>query len=207
MAKIKGYNELKKAIKNNSRYEWELAINTNNQRGKVYNQEELLQMFPANNGDAHGASKTCYVLDKIVIKRQKTNCHKCFRNQVAQEINCFLNANEDLKEILCPILSYFKVKSDKVNDEDEKAYLKYMVISQKAVYIDDFKTCCYKAFEMNNNKGHYNKFIDANTMYKQLGRILINNNIHDWEGHDGNSGVIFDYEKGYYKPVLIDYGL
>lgn len=209
MAKIKGYNELKKAIKNHSRYEWELAINTNNQRGKVYTQEELLKMFPAEEGDAHGASKTCYVLEKIVIKRQKTNCYKGFykSNQVANEINTFINATEELKNVLCPILSYFKVKSDKVNDEDNKAYSKYIMISQKAIIIDDFKNCCYKAFKLNQQNNFRNIYINAEEMYRELERVLNKNGIDDWYGHDGNSGVIFDYENGYYKPVLIDYGL
>jgi hypothetical protein len=207
MAKIKGYNELKKAIKNTSRQEWEIAINTNNQRGKVYNQAELLEMFPADNGDASGASKTCYILDSIVIKRQKRNSAGCFGNQVTQEINCFLSADDELKNILCPILAYYKVKSDKVNDESDKAYEKYLIIAQKCIEIDDFQSCCEKAHKMNSDKGYYNRYQTGYDAYRALGKILYKNDIHDWEGHPGNSGIIFDYEKGYYKAVLIDYGL
>ena len=207
MSKIKGYNELKKAIKKSSRQEWEIAINTNNQRGKVYTQEELLQMYPANDGDASGASKTCYILNNIVIKRQRKNSCGCFGNQVAQEIECFVNANDKLKDILCPILAYYKVKSDKVNNEDKKAYEKYLIISQKAIYIDDFQTCCEKAFQMNIDKGYKNNFADYNEMYNELAKVLKKNGINDWQGHTGNSGIIFDYENNYYKAVLVDYGL
>lgn len=207
MSKISGYNELKKAIKNHSRYEWELAINTNNQRGKVYSQTELLKMFPNDNGDDSGASKTCYILDNIVIKRQKQNSCGYFGNQVANEINCFVNADEKLRSVLCPILAYYKVKSDKVNDDDKKAYEKYLIISQKAVYVNDFETCCQKAFDLNIQKGYYNIFKDWETMYNALAKILKTNNINDWQGHGGNSGVIFDYENNCYKAVLIDYGL
>ena len=206
MSKISGYNQLKKAIKKASRFEWEVAINTNNQRGKVYTQEELLQMYPADNGDASGASKTCYVLDNIVIKRQKENSCGYFGNQVAQEINCFVNASEKLRSVLCPILAYYKVKSDKVNDEDKKAYSKYIVISQKAIYIDTLENCIQEAYDLNSANGFYN-ILDVNTMYKQIAKILNDNNINDWQGHPGNSGVIFDYENNCYKAVLIDYGL
>jgi hypothetical protein len=60
---------------------------------------------------------------------------------------------------------------------------------------------------MNIDKGYYNKYNSGHDAYKALGNILYKNDIHDWEGHPGNSGIIFDYEKGYYKAVLIDYGL
>ena len=207
MSKVSGYKELKKAIKVSSRLEWEIAINTNNQRGKVYTQTELLEMFPADNGDANGASKTCYVLDNIVIKRQKPTCNRDFGNQVAKEIECFIKANDELRSVLCPILAYYGVKSDKVTAEDDKAYEKYLVISQKAIYIGDFDDCCKKAFELNEEEGYYNKYIDHYTMYRRLGDILYNNNINDWDGHPYNSGVIFDYENNRYTAVIIDYAL
>ena len=207
MSKITGYNELKKAIKTNSRYEWEIAINTNNQRGKVYGQEELLKMFPANGGDASGASKTCYILDMIVIKRQSNNYRNCFGNQVAQEIEAFINASDELKNVFCPILSYYKCKSDKVTSDSQKAMNKYVVISQKATDIDDFYNCCEIAFNKNIQEGHKNRYNSPDEMYNRLSDILTDNDIHDWDGHPYNSGVIFDYEKKCYKPVLIDYGL
>lgn len=207
MSKVKGYNELKKAIKASSRLEWEIAINTNNQRGKVYSQAELLEMFPNNGGNASGASKVCYILDNIVIKRQSIHCDKMFGNQVGAEIDCFLNADEKLRDVLCPILSYFKVKSDKVTAEDKKAYEKYLVISQKAIYIDYFEECCKKAFNLNEEEGYYNIYSSWYEMLNKLSNILNDNNINDWEGHPYNSGVVFDYENNCYKPVLIDYGL
>ena len=207
MSKVNGYKELKKAIKASSRLEWEIAVNTNNQRGKVYTQTELLEMFPADNGDANGASKTCYILDNIVIKRQKPNCNKMFGNQVGAEIDCFINANEKLRDVLCPILSYFKVKSDKVTDKDAKAYEKYLIISQKAIFIGYFEECCEKAFKMNEEEGYYNIYNSWYDMLNRLSDILNDNNINDWEGHPCNSGIIFDYENNCYKPVLIDYGL
>lgn len=215
MSKVKGYNELKKAIKDASRLEWEIAVNTNNQRGKVYNHEELLKLYPAGyNGDDNGASKVCHLtahtgekFKHICIKRQIKIDKRGWGNQTAQEINCFVNADEELKSVLCPILAYYKVKSDKVNDNDDKAHQKYMIIAQKAVYINDFRSCCLKAFEMNKDGGYYNRFTSYTEMYQQLAHILTKNHIHDWQGHGGNSGIIFDYEKGYYKPVLIDYGL
>lgn len=215
MSKVKGYNELKKVIREDSRLEWEIAVNTNNQRGKVYNHEELLALYPAGYaGEEHGASKICHLTSHtgekfkhIIIKRQIKIDKRGWGNQTAQEINCFVNANDELKNVLCPILAYYKVKSDKVNDNDDKAHQKYMIIAQKAIYINDLQSCCLKAFEMNKSNGLYNKYYDYYEAYKALCKILDRNNIHDYRGHGGNSGVIFDYEKGYYKAVLIDYGL
>lgn len=83
--------------------EWELAFNTNNQRGKVYNQEELKDLYNRR-GQHQGASKCVHTNNHngdefkyIAIKRSlrsgympnvKQEHADCTGNQIIDEINC-----------------------------------------------------------------------------------------------------------------------
>ena len=51
-----------KKTDSNVKLEWELSCNTNNQRGHVYDQHEINELYTRNvRGKAHGATKTCHL--------------------------------------------------------------------------------------------------------------------------------------------------
>lgn len=203
--------------------EWEMACNTNVNRGKVYAQEELFDLYARDSYKCeHGASKTCHLeshegndFKYIVLKRHRTggyipNAHrehdKCTGNQLLDEINCWLEFAETEKaDLLCPILKYFTSKSDKVRATSETMQHNIIIIAQKAVYVSNAQDACRKAERMNAEKGY--KGEDAQTRYDKLKALSNAQGWRDAMRNGGNSGVIFDYHKGCYKAVFIDYAL
>ena len=99
-------SHLAKAKKNDPQalLEWLVSCNTNAQRGKTYDQHELLVLYDRD-GDAEGASKACHLtahngerFKYIVIKRHKVwgyipnasgEHSKCTGNQLLDEVNCW----------------------------------------------------------------------------------------------------------------------
>lgn len=216
MAKAKKHNA-------NALLEWEIACNTNVNRGRVYAQEELFSLYNRDGwGEAHGASKTCHLKNHngeafqyIVIKRHRKggyipNLHgeheKCTGNQLLDEINCWVEFAETEKaDFLCPILKYFTSKSDKVTATSEKMQHNIIIIAQKAVYVDDARGACRYAEELNNSNGLHGE--DRQTRYEKLKAMSHEQGWRDAMHNPGNSGVIFDYAKNCYKAVFIDYAL
>lgn len=216
MATIKK-NESVKAftshLSKNNRKEWEMACNTNPNRGKVYDQWELLNMFDRDCGDANGASKTVHILDDLVVKRHQTCGYIPERrnargtgNQLIDEAK-FYEAVALLPEadLLCPVLKYFTSKSDKVAATSEKMQHNVVIIAQKAVRIGSASYACRKAEELNNRYGH--KGESASDRFRKLEKLSASQNWRDAIHNGGNSGVIFDYAKGCYKAVFVDYAL
>lgn len=203
--------------------EWEIACNTNNQRGKVYNQEELKDLYNRM-GQHQGASKCTHTSNHngdefkyIVIKRSRRGGympdvkqeHKdCTGNQIIDEVNCWEKYanNEEVADLLCPILKYFKSKSDKVTSTSEKMQDNNIIISQKAIATGDASEMCDLAEDMNYEEGYYTDE-DAYTRYDKLKNLSDMMGWRDVLYNVGNSGVIFDYANNCYKAVFIDYAL
>lgn len=215
-----------KAKKNDTQaaLEWEMACNQNNQRGHVWDQTDFHNWYARDDHRGeHGATKTCHVrchngrkFQNIVVKRHQTdgyideharNPHsKQTGNQLVDEINCWVEFQErDEADYLCPILKYFTSKSDKVAAISEKMQHNVVIIAQKAVYVDDLAGACKEADRLNAENGLIGE--DASSRYHKMVKFSREQGWRDAIHNGGNSGVIFDYSKGYYKAVFIDYAL
>lgn len=203
--------------------EWELACNTNVNRGKVYSQEELFDLYSRNDRNgATGATKICHLHNHnggdfkyIVIKRHKVHGYipnanrehgKCTGNQLIDEINCWVEFQEtETADLLCPILKYFTSKSDKVSATSETMQHNVIIIAQKAVYVGDARDACNRAETLNRREGFHGE--TAQARYDKLKALSQKQGWRDAMYNGGNSGVIFDYAQGCYKAVFIDYAL
>lgn len=200
-------------LSKNNRTEWEMAFNTNAQRGKTYDQHELVKMFSRDYGDGHGATKTVHILDHIVVKRHQKHGYiperrnaKATGNQLIDEINCWEEfVNEAEGDLLCPLFKYFTSKSDKVSATSETMQRNVVIIAQKAVKVGSASRMCRKAEEMNKEHGYRGETADSR--YKKFEELSAKKNWRDVLYNGGNCGVIFDYEKKCYKAVIIDYAL
>ena len=205
-----------------SRLEWEMAINTKpateKEPGrKVWGQKELCTLYPADRGGHCGATKrthtTCHTGNEfkhIVVKRFKKDGHIFHAhgtgNQIIDEIKCWEKLAETPDaDFLCPILKYFTCKSDKVTAVSDKMLEKCMIIAQKAVHVDDARSCCYEAARMNADAGLNGT--PARERFKLMQDMADRQGWWDAIGNGGNSGVIFDYAQNCYKAVFIDYAL
>lgn len=209
--------------KNNEqvKLEWEMACNTNNTRGHVYDQSEINALYDRDDYHAgQGATKTCHLKNHygdefkfIVVKRHQTGGYipeirNKFGtgNQLVDEINCWIRYQEkEEADYLCPILKYFTSKSDKVTATSEKMQENVCIIAQKAIYVDDCAGACSHAEYLNAMEGY--EGTDANMRYEELKRFATSQNWRDVMRNPGNSGVIFDYSRNCYKAVFIDYAL
>lgn len=202
-----------KWLSKNYRTEWELAFNTNPNRGKVVDQHELLRMFDRYGENADGCSKAVHLLNYIVVKRhQRGGYIPEIRNefgtgnQLIDEINCYKRYNDKPEaDLLCPIFKYFTSKSDKVEATSETMQHNVVIIAQKAVYVSDAWGCCKKADMLNAEHGYRGE-----DRYDRLEKLEAFSNSQNWRDamrNPGNSGVIFDYSKNCYKAVFIDYAL
>ena len=213
-----------KRFSDNAMLEWELSCNTNVNRGRVYKQEEIINLYAR---DSHkceaGASKTCHLknhngdaFEYIVIKRHQTNGYidehaykpdtKQTGNQLIDEINCWNEfAETPDADLLCPILKYFTSKSDKVTAISEKMQSNVIIIAQKAVYVASARYACKEAERLNKVNGLQGE--DATARYTKLEKLSDKQGWRDAMYNGGNSGVIFDYYQNCYKAVFIDYAL
>lgn len=218
-------SEMAKAKKHSTRalYEWEVACNTNYQRGRVPTAEELRDEYARDSFKCeHGASKTVHLqasngrdFKYIVLKRHRTNGYipnvhhehgKCTGNQLLDEINCWLEfAEKPEADLLCPILRYYTSKSDKVTATAEKMQHNIIIIAQKAVFVGNASNACKKAERLNAENGYHGE--SANERYAKLEKLSQKQHWRDAMFNGGNSGVIFDYHAGCYKAVFIDYAL
>lgn len=203
--------------------EWEMACNTNVNRGHIYNQSEIHELYGRDEWGARraeqGATKTCHLRNHngkpfqyIVIKRHQTHgmiAHatgKQTGNQLIDEINCWLELQETAEaDLLCPILKYFTSKSDKVSATSKKMQHNVVIIAQKAIYVGDASSACREAERMNKEKGL--RGIPAERRYNELQRLSNARGWWDAMRNPGNSGVIYDYNLNCYKAVFIDYAL
>jgi hypothetical protein len=216
MANIKKNNSVKaftKMLSQLCREEWEMACNTNPNRGLVYDQTYFLEQFSRFYGDGEGATKVCHLLQHIVIKRHKPHgyCPEIRNqygtgNQLIDEAKLYERvALLPEADYLCPVLKYFTSKSDKVSAISEKMQYNVVIIAQKAVKVGTASYCCRKAEEMNKANGY--KGESAERRYRKLEAFSESQNWRDALYNGGNSGVIFDYDRKCYKAVFIDYAL
>lgn len=209
-----------KKVSARAKLEWEMACNTNKNRGHIFNQEELHVLYSRDYKGEQGATKTCHLKNHfgqdfkyIVVKRHQTNGYlpelrnkKATGNQLIDEINCWLEFEEtETADLLCPILKYFTSKSDKVSATSETMQNNVVIIAQKAVYVNNAMRACEKAEELNREAGL--KGEKAHNRYAKLEELSDSKNWRDALYNRGNSGVIFDYAQGCYKAVFIDYAL
>lgn len=195
------------------RYEWEIACNTNNERGKTYDQWELLKMFDREGDCWAGATKAVHKLECIVIKRHKVGGYLPEVRNAEGTGNQLIDEAEFYKKVtllpeadlLCPVLKYFTCKSDKVSAKSETMQENVLIVAQKAVYVSDAKTCCRKAEQMNRENGYHGERTESR--YAKLEKLSRERNWRDALFNGGNSGVIFDYSQNCYKAVFIDYAL
>ena len=206
-----------KKISSRSLLEWEISCNTNNNRGHVWDQSEIISLYSNSiwKVDANGASKACHIKNHmgqefkhIVIKRHLSHGHMIDgKNQLISEINCWNEfAESENADYLCPILKYFTSKSDKVTDTSDTMRNNVIIIAQKAVYVSNANKSCKKAEELNKVNGYIGEA--AQIRYNKLNAMA---NRQGWwdvmREAEGNCGVIFDYSKNCYKAVFIDYAL
>ena len=195
--------------------EWLMACNTNSERGHVFDQSEINELYSRSGWDGEcGATKVCHLRNHngekfkyIVVKRFKNHGHDFSEgNQLIQEINCWQKlAITDSADCLCPILKYFTSKSDKVSENSETMKNNVVIIAQKAVYVSNAKGACLEAERLNREKGY--KGETAQHRYDKLKALANEQGWWDAMRNGGNSGVVFDYSKGCYKAVFIDYAL
>jgi hypothetical protein len=222
MAKRNDFNKavqsaMAKAKKHNPRalLEWLIACNTNAERGLVFDQWKLLELYGRDSYDGEsGATKICHLrahdgqkFQYIVIKRFKEYGHDFAQgNQLILEIKCWeaLHNTADA-DFLCPILKYFTSKSDKVTESSETMKRNVLIIAQKAVYVSNAQMACEKAEALNRENGYRGE--SAGSRYAKLKDFANRQNWWDAIGNRGNSGVVFDYSKNCYKAVFIDYAL
>lgn len=201
--------------------EWEIACNTNKDRGWNPTQSELMELYSRSpRGAKRGATKTCHIkshlgdeFEFIVIKRHQINGYlpekrnaKSTGNQLVDEINCWEEfAERPESDLLCPIFRHFTSKSDQVDAKSETMQNNVIIIAQKAVYIADASGACREAERLNRENGYHGE--SKRTRYAKLEAFSESQNWRDAMYNPGNSGVIFDYYQNCYKAVFIDYAL
>lgn len=210
--------------------EYQICVNTNKERTKIFTQEELKKLYSRDGMDRQwfmtksGATKTTHLYNHnghefkyIVIKRFQVNGYIDEHadnpteyqtgNQLIDEIN-FWELFKDKKEgdYLCPMIKHFTSKSDKVHPCSEKAQDNVIIISQKAVYVKDLQRCFDRAVELNEKNGCYQTW-DYTERLEAMEQFSAELGWRDAIYNSGNSGVIYDYFEECYKPVFIDYAL
>lgn len=211
MATIRKNNSVKAFtnwLSKNFRKEWEIACNTNSDRGTVYDHHELKKMFDRYGDCSNGASKAVHKLNYIVVKRHQwwgycpTDEHSS-GNQLIDEIECYKKYwDKPEADLLCPILKYFTSKSDKVTASSQTMQNNVLIVAQKAVKVGTAYAMCQKAYELNGFKGE-----TPINRYEKMERFSKAQGWRDAMHNSGNSGVIYDYHAKCYKAVFIDYAL
>lgn len=205
-----------------AKLEWEIACNTSYQRGYVYSHDEMKELYDRYGDCCDGATKAvhkkCHNGKKfkyIVVKRFKPwgyipnvffEHEKCTGNQLIDEIGCWNELSKtEWGDLLAPILKYFTSKSDKVSAISETMLENVVIISQKAVEVDDAYNCCEMAYQMNERDGLIGESV--NERFHKMKELSRKMGWRDALGNSGNSGVIFDYYQNCWKAVFIDYAL
>lgn len=213
---FKNFMAKQKNVSDHLKTEYEIAFQTNNNRGHVYNQSELKELYNRDSWNGNtGATKvthmTCHDgidFEFIVVKRFKEYgwIRRDIGNQLVREIQFWQKyANTEYADLLCPMLKFFTSKSDKVNEFSEKMKDNVIIISQKAIFVSSAQTCCNKAEELNEQYGY-----DGDSSWYRYELLKDFSNKNEWEdcmNNPGNSGVIFDYNSNCFKAVFIDYAL
>ena len=146
-----------------------------------------------------GLSKIAYGMDDIVICFNSKNITNQVKNQV--EFWNRIALTEDA-EYFNPVLSYGLHRGDKLYKNDNRYIDKSFIVSQKAELFATIDECIKNMFIFNKIPFTGR---DITNYKRRLEAVAKRNNIEDI--HNGNVGLIFDYSKGEYKTVFIDYAI
>lgn len=204
-------------VRENNKEEYLLACCKNTEVYNIPTAEEIKAKYPRVKkweAEKNGASKCAYILNNIVIKRYLIDGYidehqyddsELTGNQIVDEIKCFLEfQNRPEADLICPILRYHMGRG-KTNHTSEYGLDEAIVICQRAIEVDDARTCCKIAEARNKNEGF--KGESASDRYNKLVEFSKKQGWRDAIYNSGNSGVIFDYNANCYKAVFIDYAL
>lgn len=205
---LKSYLAKAKKFDKIALFNYELAFQTNGERGKTYDQHEINEMYSRHvdfNNEC-GATKVTHLEEYVVVKRAKMHASKGLGNQLIDEIEAYkkLYGTQD-EDLICPILKWFTSKSDKVSKNSETMFNNVVIIAQKAVYVSNARNCCQEAEYLNKVNGFIGE--DGASRYAKLKILSDRQGWWDAMNNGGNSGVIFDYSTNCYKAVFIDYAL
>lgn len=146
-----------------------------------------------------GVSKVAYGMDDIVICFNNKNITNQIKNQVELWNRIALTADA---VYFSPVLSYGLHRGNKLYKNDNRYIDKSFIVSQKAELFPTIDECIKQMFIY--NQAAFNGRDVAN--YKRrLEAVAKRYNITDI--HNGNIGLIYDYSKGEYKAVFIDYAI
>ena len=197
----------------------EYKIASTNTRIGITGQSELKKLYPRNNGDASGATKTVHTKSAITGKPFKYIVIKRFAkygvvfpkgsgNQLFDEVaayNRIMESDERGSDFICPVIKAYFTKSNHNDPTGVKGLDNAVIVAQKATHIGDLRDACIDAEFMNRSEGYNGQ--DADSRYKDIKQWCRDNDLHDVVDHPANCGVIFDYSKRCYKAVIIDYAL
>lgn len=146
-----------------------------------------------------GISKVAYGMDDIVISFNNRN----IVNQVKAQID-FWNkvALTPDSDYFNPVLSYGLHRGDKVYKEDNRYIDKSFIVSQRAQVFTTLEETIKQMF-LFNHKAFNGR--DIENYKRRLLAAAKRNGIKDI--HNGNFGLVYDYSKGEYKAVIIDYSI
>ena len=147
----------------------------------------------------YGLSKVAYGMRDIVICFNKPNFTNQVKNQVDFWNKIALTADADYFN---PVLSYGLHRGDKLYKNDNRYIDKSFIVSQKAELFPTIDECIKQMFIYNQaafngrDVANYKRKLEAVAKRYDIRDIL-----------NGNIGLIYDYSKGEYKTVFIDYAL
>ena len=148
-----------------------------------------------------GATKQCFVGDKVVVKRIARDYKARFGNQIDAEVQAWRGlCRTKYSVFLCPVLKSLTIRG-KVDPNSKKAVNYSIEIMQKAEFIGSWRDSIRYAEEKNGFRMD-TIITDWSKDYEVLKDML---GLHDL--HDENCGVIYDYSTGWYLPVIVDYAL
>lgn len=218
---LKSFLAKEKRFDSQALLEYEVAFQNNSERGKVYDQYIINELYGRDDWSAaRGATKTTHrkshegkSFKYIVVKRHQTGgympeCRNKWAtgNQLIDEINCWVMFYDKPEaDLLCPILKYYTSKSDKVSATSETMQRNVVIVAQRAVETGNAKSMCRLAYEMNREKGY--RAERPESRYAKLETLSQSQNWRDVLYNPGNCGVVFDYSQNRYKAVIIDYAL
>ena len=146
-----------------------------------------------------GLSKIAYGMNDIVICFNSKNITNQVKNQVEFWNKIALTADADYFN---PVLSYGLHRGDRLYKNDNRYIDKSFIVSQRAELFSTIDECIKNMFIF--NKTPFNGR-DITNHKRRLEAVAKRNNIKDVKSN--NVGLIFDYNKGEYKTVFIDYAL
>lgn len=200
-----------KAMNPRLNFEYRLAHATKPEQNPI-DQWEAKELFDRR-GQHRGATKCTHTMhpdgwyfETIVVKRIRLHAAVQLGNQGKFEARTWEHfATTPEADLLCPVLRWWGSKSDKVLENSEKDRDNLVMVCQKAVATGTARQMCVEAERLNRQNGLNGE--SANRRLAKLEALASEQGWWDVLHNGGNSGVIYDYGKGIYKAVFIDYAL